>query len=214
LQGLDKFALKIVCLYTAGLSGTWLSWFINQHSNFPQYPFHYICSNRSNTDVGCPGATWDFQQGDFQNYLASYDHQKEIVNTEYKKTCHKVLPDHDLSKSDHSILDNFTHVVFPFIDIKNSSWVEKYAQRNSVMWPNKKRDTLDFFENFSHDLFSSSYYDYFKNNKTYHLVNIADLLEGSHDEYLKLIKFIQEDPLPEWKDYAYEYQQTVFRNYL
>ena len=56
-----------LCLYAPGMCGTWLTWLINQHSNFPQYDLALKSYNssledgkivRKTLDVGCFGADW------------------------------------------------------------------------------------------------------------------------------------------------------------
>ena len=50
-------------LYTPGMCGSWLTWLINQHKNFPHYfknlkKYENDMGQSTILDVGCDGADW------------------------------------------------------------------------------------------------------------------------------------------------------------
>ena len=81
-------------LYQGGLGGTWLTWLINQHANFPQYPMSISIGG---LDIICDGAGWNIESDGYskketfkQSRIRSY---KKNVGT---KDCIKLLPHHSL----------------------------------------------------------------------------------------------------------------------
>lgn len=112
-------------LYNPGLCGTWLTWLINQHKNFPQYLLKYknYINDKEETktlDVGCFGSDWYTYQHiskDSHYYLDNYhwnlDDESalnytfeenrrirpmyERNNESFTKDCVKILPNHGCS---------------------------------------------------------------------------------------------------------------------
>jgi hypothetical protein len=86
-------------LYTPGLCGTWLTWLINQHKNFPQYKLkdkNYINDKEETKplDVGCFGSDWYTYQhiskdSDYytRNYSSDKDNEftKEFLNYTFEE---------------------------------------------------------------------------------------------------------------------------------
>ena len=84
--------------YCAGLCGTWLSWLVNKHTNFPE--FKYQKQRRPlpfQADISCSGADWYLN-------IAWQDKVKELardrkdlryphaMDNNYSKLCFKILP--------------------------------------------------------------------------------------------------------------------------
>lgn len=108
------------CWYEPGDSGTWLSWFINQHNGYPKFDKKIRYERKDKTyghiatDYACPGANWyvtDFQSnrddpGDptSKNLMTTHklkDHKKHLVkklithDPNYKNICYKIIPWHN-----------------------------------------------------------------------------------------------------------------------
>jgi len=213
---------NIVCLYTAGLSGTWLTWFINQHASFPQYTSTKLKSYGSITDLACNGATWcftkDVEDGasdepkTFDEYMNDWA-VPESNNNLATKNCCKVLPDHDLSwDHDEAVLRNvmkpFNRIIVPYL-LPDSPFVDMYAKRNRYMW----------HANFDNDFGIDDYTDmilgvrqdiarghYLKFNKSVHNVNLHNLLMCDQWEYDNLLSIIDEDPINGWEHHVNDYR--------
>ena len=92
-------AIVHLVLYTPGLCGTWLTWLINQHKNFPQYKLkdkNYINDKKETKplDVGCFGSDWHTYQhiskdSDYytRNYSSDKDNEftKEFLNYTFEE---------------------------------------------------------------------------------------------------------------------------------
>lgn len=211
------------CLYTAGLSGTWLTWFINQHANFPRYEFTKLKSHGMMTDLACDGATWcftkDTENGSsdkpktFDEYMTDWA-IPESKNSSATKNCCKILPDHDLSWNHppevlSNVLKPFSRIIVPYIPA-DSPFVDMYAKRNRYMW----------HENFADDFGIADYTSmitgvkedisrghYHKFGKNVHTVNLHNLLMCEQWEYSNLAAAIDEDHLDGWEDHVHTYRQ-------
>lgn len=114
-------------LYSGGLCGTWLTWLINQHANFPQYSKsnkNYINDKKEQTpiDIGCYGADYyiynhlqaddnriitepgrsaklvaEYNLSFEENRLVRPSHNFRGYNDSFTKDCIKVIPYHDLT---------------------------------------------------------------------------------------------------------------------
>lgn len=218
-----KIETNYVCLYTAGLSGTWLTWFVNQHANFPKYEFNKLKSHDMVTDLACDGATWCFTKDTengasdepktFDEYIADWA-IPESKNSTATKNCCKILPDHDLSWN-HSedvfqtVLKPFSKIIVPYLP-EDSPFVDMYAKRNRYMW----------HENFDSDFGIDDYTamitgvkedisrgHYHKFNKSVHALNLHNLLMCEEWEYNNLLGVIEEDALPDWETHVHNYRQ-------
>ena len=84
-------------LYDAGMCGSWLTWLINQHKNFPHYfknlkKYENDMGQSTILDVGCDGADWyiykhdtipsqvDFGDREYDNWTIWFEYQKFMTN--------------------------------------------------------------------------------------------------------------------------------------
>ena len=116
-----------LCLYTPGMCGSWLTWLINQHKNFPQYDltskdYTNDIGETKTLDVGCFGADWHtykyiqkkssyYDENTVTEYIAdghildytfkeNRENNYENNNLSATKDCIKILPNHN-SASDY-----------------------------------------------------------------------------------------------------------------
>lgn len=214
------------CFYNAGLSGTWLTWFVNQHSSFPQYEYEELDTDGTITDLCCDGATWCFMKDpedgapddalSFDEYLVEYD-QPCSTNKVASKRCIKVLPDHDLSEAFtehmHQQVLSYAHKIIMPVLSPNSKMLDSYAHRLMFMW---NEDYNTYVENIAY-LYELSKGDHYSNkyNKPIHFVHIDNLINGDDEEYKKLCEFIGDTPLDSWKDIVTDYRvQFIEKKYL
>jgi hypothetical protein len=226
-----KMNKNILCLYTAGLCGTWLSWFVNQHNKYPKFKYDALKTGNITTDICCDGATWcftkDTQDGaedkplTWQEYLDT-----EVTNNantnEYDRVCTKILPDHDLSWKTHDpilkteLLGKFSKVIVPYIN-SDSPLVDHLAYRIKFMWEDKikenlgKQETdLDFYRSIvlgtkRSDGNHGGQFDYGKDTL---MVNLHHLLTLDEIEYRNLVTFIDSEPLENYESYINQYRTT------
>ena len=98
-------------LYTPGMCGTWLSWLINQHKNFPHYKLehkNYIndLGETKSLDVGCFGAdfyTYAHMAEAYQGEWATYHKQEAESIRMYRKVIGERNKKLDLKKLDNDL---------------------------------------------------------------------------------------------------------------
>ncbi len=108
------------CWYEPGDSGTWLSWFINQHVGYPKFDKKIRYERKGYTygqiatDYACPGSNWhlanfqsfrDDPMDPYSNKLVTThnfkDYKKHLIekdikhDPDYKNICYKILPWHN-----------------------------------------------------------------------------------------------------------------------
>ena len=206
------------CFYDAGLSGTWLAWFINQHGNFPQYYCDEHEVDGVVTDLCCDGATWCFREDiedgcedtpyTYDGYVRRISN-RHSQNNQAIKNCIKLLPDHDLSQLDvdselfDEVMKPIDHIIMPVLDI-DSEMVDSYTKRQSFMWGLDSKmyngSIREIYDNMNNGVYEQKF------NKPIHYVHIDQLLNGNDDEYGKLLNVIGEDPLENWKELVVDYR--------
>lgn len=211
------------CFYNAGLSGTWLAWFVNQHSNFAQFEYEELDTDGIITDLCCDGATWCFMKdpeddaGDepmtFDEYVIEWSDEYS-TNLNATKRCVKVLPDHDLSqdfsKDMHDVvLDKVDKIIMPVMS-PNSDMVECYANRLVLMWEQDYNKYMDIISDL-YKMYHGNLYDWY--DKPIHFVQIDKLLKCDENVYNSLCQFIDEEPLPNWKELVTDYKNKFIEKF-
>ena len=221
----DSFAV----LYCSGMWGTWLTWFINQHKNFPQYNNTKIYVNGLHTDFACNGATWCFTvdtEDGAQDTPMTYEEYvenwliPERKNHQATKNCMKLLPDHDWTWDNHYNNDElirrvFSHIngiILPYLP-EDSPFLEMMDARNKFMWDQHIEFDMDDFwieaANNSRKQIRNHYYDKFSPYASQLVLNIHNLFMCDENEYNALIEFIGEEPLKDWEQLVNNYRQTI-----
>jgi len=94
LEIFGRYNMKnYLVLYTPGMCGSWLTWLINQHKNFPHYEMNhknYLNNIGQSTilDVGCDGADWyiyDHDTTPSQVDAGDREHDNWTIWLEYQK---------------------------------------------------------------------------------------------------------------------------------
>lgn len=199
-------------LYEAGKAGTWLTWLINQHSNFPQYKA--IEQERVNLkqqlDVACLGADFYWETQTYEENCKIK--QSYAVNTEYTKRCVKVIPNHELRcpKDNRVPSVEYLDKVIPQLNpdlivwpILSDTMVEEFALRWYVIWhvtrgmmPGDELE-LDYFRTGLKSTFQRSAVKIYSRYAPVYQVDIGRLVKADYhwDEYLRLADAIGETPL-------------------
>jgi len=211
---------NFACLYEPGLSGTWLSWFVNQHANFPNYECGDVDINGIVTDLYCDGATWCFRKDEdedrctdppytydeYVKYVSNYDSR----NRSAIKNCIKVLPDHDLSllsvDSDlfRAVLYPMDSVIIPVLS-PGSPLIESYVARLRFMWGNDRFDMYRLMIGEIYERMCDATYER-KYQMPVHYVHLDKLLNGDEQEYNLLLSAIDESPIDNWQQVVADYR--------
>ena len=220
---------NVLVLYSSGLSGTFIAWFINQHNDFPKFDYDTLKTNRHVTDMACSGATWCFKEDTQDGALDQVETWEEYVNNtvsqyatrnEYTRVCSKILPDHDLTWPEHTseiksdIVSHYSKVIMPYIPA-DSKLLPFYAKRMIVMWEDKfkmrGKDTsveklcvgLTEVANRGDQRPDGRYYQH----KPGHMINLDRLLMLDSFEYKHLCDFLDLEPLENWEYIVNGYRQ-------
>lgn len=212
-----------VTLYEAGSSGTWLCWLINQHLGFPKYKKEIQQRNLvKQVDINVTGADWWYDEQDFEtNRRKKY--KKYSNNLESTKDCFKVLPNHELrlnGQEPNTVLlkslitnNNVKNIVMPYV---NDEMYDAFRKRWSVLQKEKGVDR--HWE----DIDMKSYMRMHMDCDTYKVqsdvnicyIDIGKLVMGNLKEYYKLLSFIEEEPLEDFKTITNDYREFAFGKYM
>jgi hypothetical protein len=221
-----------ICLYKPGLAGTWLTWFVNQHKDFPRYKYQQLKTHGVITDLSCNGATWcftkDTEDGSqdepmtFDDYIKNWT-EPESNNYCATHNCIKVLPDHDLSwEHESDVLSEITSrangFLYPYIK-RDAKLLPFFANRWLFMWEEMYQGCSNgkvIDENVVMNMMAKSAHDIRDANsrirtvtgyKTCHGVDIDALLLCDQYEYNKLIAYINQPPIDNWEHLVNDYRQ-------
>lgn len=208
--------MRCLVLYEAGKSGTWLTWFINQHSNFHKYEYKKQHRNLSKqVDIACNGADWYYEKEDYSTNRTRC-HNQYSNNKNAFKDCIKVLPNHNLTNfGEHrftinksvlrGISFNIDKIIIPILsDIMYDEFLWRWKlllnEKNSdltdiemLRWQN---ENMNSYEGLDH-----------------HFLDIGKLITGCEEEYNSLLTFIEEESIENWKEIVYNYKKFAFGNY-
>ena len=84
-------------LYSPGMCGSWLTWLINQHKNFSQYPFQWKYTEAGDKlDLGCFGADWYHDDETFAESRSNWQDELDMIPRNEKRTkdAIKIVPNH------------------------------------------------------------------------------------------------------------------------
>lgn len=222
---LKKFAV----FYEAGMAGTWLAWFVNLHANFPKAELNneYQYEDDVLTDYSSNGSNWtthlDHENEPTYNsdtylkiedqYATHCNHGSRLSRPDSLKWCCKLLPDHAMNMCSDELFDHVISqldaAIIPYVE---NDFVEPLAARYEYIRPEwytapEFNHTLRLHEirgevlgTLPDDNRHVIHYNRIKNAMPTLPVDIGKLFTLNEDEYTKLLEFINEDPLPDWKD--------------
>tara|TARA_B100001057_G_scaffold396541_1_gene406362 strand:+ start:95 stop:703 length:609 start_codon:yes stop_codon:yes gene_type:complete len=193
--------------YEAGVGGTWLTWFINQHGGFQQYPCHFR-KDKLDYTVG--------------NELMWYHDTDSWVNTVAKNewndksnVVYKLFPKHNIYDIDRaeSLLanSNTIAIIVPYV---NEELKQEFVKRNVHSFAvSVERAVLNLDYNrinctSSDD--SVNLYSRYKDRYGITTLDMGRLLNCNSNEYHQLLKTIHCDELSNWKQLCAEYKANVF----
>ena len=218
-------------LYRGGGSGTWLTWLINQHKDFPKFEKRdNIRKNiKVSRDISCLGADWHIDG------ISIYDGSKNVkmksrnwnqfleyssrhtVNLDFKHLAYKIIPNHSATTTGNKIDFELLHAIASQVTSKivlcevSEVFNDEISKRWDVLRKEKedityirKTLTVDSRTNFNVSDYQPYALDVYK-------ADVGKLILGDDDEYNNLCKYIEQEPLPNFKELSYDYRTTYFK---
>lgn len=203
--------------FIAGLHGTWLIWFINEHKNFVKYTlfdrtidYATPLSSSGITDYGI-GPGWWHMQNIPDDYDTLVDRPDEIeqcqtwaefvdedrdnwLNPDATKIAVKFFPHHAFNDQEHRahlvFKDcNANSAVIPYVD---TVFHDELEARWDILVKPMLGDNMD-------DIDARKELKWVEDIIPVHWVDIGKLLTKDRQEYNKLLSFIGEEPLDDWE---------------
>lgn len=224
------------CWYEACDSGTWLTWFINQHEDFPKFNLKLEYQEKGKefgnipSDYSCDPATWHVDK--FENRtvgLSFADHLTHVANEgytneDYSKFCYKILPWHNpIQTNQHEFPTNETPeqvctrllkdsntdcVIIPQVEIS----YKLFAFRQAFIRPRYTvAECMKSFELKIKEEYKTIA-DKVRQLSPVHTVAIDKLIIDNDEKvYKELIDILEVPALPNWKEYANNYYDMILR---
>lgn len=225
--------MNFMVLYDGGNSGTWLTWVINQHKDFPKFVMNdNIRKNIARSrDVNCLGADWHLEEItvndgpgksikhlplSWEDYL-KYT-KEHIVNKNHKHIAFKIVPNHSArinhyKEVDVELLNNISQqvehkIVFCFVgEIFNS----EISRRWNIL--RKEKESVEEIKNSLTTDRRTPYNverDYAPFTSGICIIDIGKIITGDMTEYEKLCDFIEQPKLNNFKQLADDYRKKFF----
>lgn len=219
-------------MFSNGLSGTWLTWFINQHKGFPdrlELDLEYSDPNHPErvTDYSTQPSWWyeDKTWKQFIEYCERMDHPNERENEPdirwgFDKLAFKVQPYHEfygpgmkhnsnLWKTDVEFVlkeSNCNQVIVPVCN--EVLYTEIYNRLTAI------RHNI-IIDKDPKEWYNSVLYEYIANELHVPVLrlDIGKILDGNDSEYHKLCKVLEVDALNNWKDLVNACREQIYDNY-
>lgn len=220
-------------MFSNGLSGTWLTWFINQHKGFPdrlELDLEYSDPNHPErvTDYSTQPSWWyeDKTWKQFIEYCERMDHPNERENEPdirwgSDKLAFKVQPYHEFYgpglkhdetnswKTDVEFVlkeSNCNQVIVPVCNevLYNEIYNRLVAIRSEYIID---KDPKKWY--------NSVLYEYISNELNVHvlLLDIGKILSGIDSEYRRLIQVLDVPELDNWKTLVKTCKEQIYDNY-
>lgn len=198
--------------YNAGLGGTWLTWFINQHEGFQNYPIHF---NPNKLDYAVEdNLMWYWKDYDWK-HTVKINGWNDKANVVYKLFPHhdwigvrNDIPGRDLKLLERS---NTIGIIVPYV---NEELRSEYVKRNTHTFDTSvERSVLNI--DYSRINCTSSdpernTYDVYRSLYGVTTVDMGKLLNCNSNEYHQLLKTIHTPELSNWKQLCAEYKHNCF----
>ena len=186
--------------FNHGSHGTWLTWFINKHSNFPANIFLTKKYNDSNciskvTDYGVPDAEWNYKEQELTDVLAN-------LQGSYTKVALKLFPHHSMySESIETVTRVCSNAKRIIIPVVNDTMNEALEKRFTVI-RNQSNITLE-----SHKCVPR----FAKMNPV--IIDIGKIIIKDRKEYDRLLEAINEKPILNWKELVSNTMERIYNEY-
>lgn len=221
------------CWYEPGDAGTWFTWFINQHKDYPQFENKMLYDQQGKelghipSDFGCYGADWfitDFENEsafEFKDYRQRLTDQHITHNKDYKHICYKILPWHNPFHLEDDELENETvkelatrlvkesdtkAVIIPQVEVS----YQLFARRLAFIRPRfTVEKAIEIYKNRIQRSYKNTT-SQVSNVVPVHTIAIDKLiLRSDEDEYSKLLDILQVPALDNWKSLMNDYYTKI-----
>ena len=198
--------------YNAGTGGTWLTWFINQHSGFQNYPIEF---NEQALDytVG-DDLMWHYDRESWVDTVAqnTWNDKSNVVYKLFPQhswiDVDNKYPDRDIELLDSS---NTIGIIVPYV---NEELKQEFVKRNANSFDvsiERSVLNLDYSRIYCTSSDSSkNHYSRYDNRYGVTTIDMGKLLNTNSNEYHQLLKTIHVGEHPEWKSMCAEYKHNVF----
>lgn len=223
-------------VFSPGLSGTWLAWFINQHRNFPQFDIQPVHRLDIHTDYALPVANLiyreynsdihqdknnTFKKSTTPGLIQEVKQYTGTQNPDFIKLCVKLFPEHRFNRDEHLIANvlsefNITHVIYPYVaDVNRDMITDRLFALKRMFFPPIGNVEMDDFlnETMMSLLPGQPLADLHKHTNLV-TIDIGKFLATDETEYNKILNAIQEPPLDNWKQLVDEMRNNVYCNDL
>lgn len=187
--------------FNHGSHGTWLAWFINRHSSFPDNIMLEKKYNDSNciskvTDYGILNAVWNYKEQEITDVLAK-------LQGSYTKVALKLLPHHSMySESVETISkvgENAKRIIIPVVNDTMNEVIEK---RFRVIRSNQSNIRLE-----SHKCIKR----FAKMDPV--IIDIGKIILKDRKEYDRLLETINEKPILNWQELVSNTIERIYNEY-
>ena len=222
--------MNYMVLYRGGACGTWLTWLINQHKDFPKFEKRDNIRKNINIskDMSCLGADWHVDD------ISVYDGSKNVkrksmnwyqfleyslrhtVNLDFKHLAYKLIPNHSATTTGNKIDSELLHAIASQVTSKivlcevSEVFNDEISKRWNILRKEKEdvryiRKTLrtDSRTNFNISDYAPYALDVYK-------ADVGKLILGDSEEYNNLCKYIEQEPLSNFKELADDYRTRYF----
>lgn len=210
-------------MYESGLLGTVACWLVNQHNNFPKYPYRYYkgdnLDDELDTDLICKGSEWDYAN-------ETYEQSTGYLNLTTKR-CYKTFPEHGFTNESHNTTPGFIkavknlnidyHMIVPICnDMDHLLAMARRWTHIIENGPITLSDAMNVFVEFVGRVKTDSEFDAARRlAKSYYVMDIGKILfDLDTEEYLQLCDHINEQPLTNWKESCIMFTQDLYARYM
>jgi len=221
------------CWYEPGDAGTWLTWFINQHNDYPKFTKKTRFEQEDNalghiaTDYSCFNSDWhieDWSEYDSKETWSEYVKKISQLNDETTSSvCYKLLPWHNpFCLEPDEIVDetpaelcvrlltesNTKAVIMPVVTVD----YELFAKRLAFIRPRfTTADARTAYKQRIERIYDNTL-SMMRPHVTVHTVSVDKLILHTDDaEYNKLLDVLQQPAIANWKELCTEYYATVLQ---
>lgn len=208
-------------IYHPGFSGTWTSWFVNNHKTFPNYSLEYCVDGASSSlelanDCGCRGSKWNMEVETLKE-SDSRVHDLASNKTATKRSL-RIIPYHEIpDELSHVIPDmilpqtiNYTPII---LTLSETAHIEIMAERiHKLFYQDRTFDNI-FLQTV--DVCANKYYNAISYATDYLYLDIGKLIfDLDISEYNKLLHFIDDEPVANWQELIIEMRTIIFKNFI
>lgn len=232
---------RFAVFYEAGMCGTWLAWFVNMHKNFPAAELNpeYYWNDGVLSDYSSTGSNWtthlDHENEPTYNsdvhlnledqLQAHRDHGTRVSRPDAPKWCVKLLPDHAMCMCPreklYEVLDQIDAAIVPYAE---NDFVKPLARRYEYLRPDWFQAPEYSHELRIHDIRREAFlerlndqgkvYKIVSNHVPYLPIDIGKLYCYNDEEYKKLVDFIDEEPLDNWKELVADTTVELYKRFM